>query len=67
MYLFSALQGQGTSFWPGLERCTHGVQAGHELAVAEGVEHLLPHARHDAHVGDDVGRVGDLDADVRDG
>ena len=29
--------------------------------------HLLAHARHDAHVDDDVGRIGDLDADLADG
>ncbi len=32
--------------------------------VAELVEHRLAHARHDPHVDDDVGRVGDLDADL---
>ena len=32
--------------------------------AAELVEGGLAHARHDAHVGDDVGAVGDLDADL---
>ena len=33
MYLFSALQGQGTSACPRLQRGADGVDAGNELAV----------------------------------
>ena len=41
------------------------VKAGDEVrGAAEPVERGLAHARHDAHVGDDVGAVGDLDADL---
>ena len=46
-----------------LERRADGVDARDEVAVlAEVVEDLLARARHDVHVHDDVGRVGDLDA-----
>ena len=47
-------------------RSPSGVQAGHEVVAASPscVERDLAHARHDAHVGDDVGAVGDLDADL---
>jgi hypothetical protein len=49
----------------GGERRADRVHARDELArLAEHVEHLRAHARHDAHVDDDVRRVGDLDADV---
>ena len=43
-----------------------GVQARHELAAVllERVHRHLAHARHDAHIGDDVGAIGDLDADL---
>ena len=45
-----------------------GVQARHEVAVARRAcpAPASAHAGHDAHVGDDVGRIGDLDADVGD-
>ncbi len=48
------------------ERRADGVQAAHEVAVAERVEHGAPHARHDPHADGDVGRVGELHADVGD-
>jgi hypothetical protein len=49
------------------QRHADRVQAGHELAgVTEYFEGAAPHARHDAHGHSHVGRVGDLDADVRD-
>jgi hypothetical protein len=39
------------------------VQAFHERAVTlDPAQRRRAHARHDAHVGDDVGAVGDLDA-----
>ncbi len=51
-----------------LERMSHRMQAGHELAViAEHLEGVGSHARHDPHGHHDVGGVGDLDTDVRDG
>ena len=63
----SGLQGHGTSVSPSAERRADGVHAGHERAVgAERVEHGRAHAGHDPHVDRDVGRVGDLDADLRD-
>jgi hypothetical protein len=50
------------------ERRAHRVHARHERAIdAEHVVHRAPHARHELHVDDDVGAVGELDADVRDG
>ena len=68
MYLFSALHGHGTSASPSAERRADRVHARHELAVgAEHVEGALAHAGHDPHVDRDVGRVGELHADVGDG
>ena len=50
------------------ERFADRVQAGDERAgFAELLQDRGAHARHDAHVDDDVGRVGDLDADFGDG
>ena len=66
MYLLSALHGHGDVGLAGRERRAHRVQAGHEGAVAERLQDALAHARHDAHVRDDVGRVGELDADLGD-
>ena len=41
------------------------MQAGNEIVgVAEAVERDLAHAGHDAHAGDDVGAVGDFDAEL---
>ena len=49
------------------ERGAERVQAGDEVAVvAEHVERVAAHPGHDPHRGRDVGRVGELDADVRD-
>jgi hypothetical protein len=43
------------------------MHAGHEVPVlAEHVERRLPHPRHHPHRGRDIGRVGELDADVGD-
>ena len=54
-------------FFVRADRCADRVHAGNELAVgAEHVEHGLAHARHGAHVDDDVRAIGDFDADVRD-
>ena len=66
MYLLLGVAGPGHVLLPGRERRADRVQARHERAVAEHVEHLLPDARHDVHVRHDVGRVAELDADVRD-
>ncbi len=60
------LQGQGTSFWPGSQRRADGVQARDEVGVvAHGLEDLRTHPGHDPHGGDDVGGIGDLDAEHR--
>ena len=65
MYLVSLLHGHGTSAWPALQRHADGVHARHELAVAaELLEGGGAHAGHDPHRGDDVRRIGELDADV---
>ena len=67
MYLLSALHGHGTSCAPVGERQPDRVQAGHEVAVVpERVERGLAHPGHDPHRGGDVGRVGQLHADVGD-
>ena len=50
---------------PGRQGGTDAVHAGHELALgAERFGDRASHARHDAHVGDDIGAVGDFDADL---
>ena len=68
MYLLSALQGHCDVLLARRERHPDRVQAGDEVAVgAEHVENLLTHAGHDAHVRDHVGRVRELDTDLRDG
>ncbi len=57
--------GPGNVLLAGLERRTDRVQAGHELALfAQRLDDLLADAGHDVHVADDVGAVGDLDADL---
>ena len=49
------------------QRHADAVNGGHEGAVStQHVPHGLAHAGHDAHVGHHVGRVGQLDADLRD-
>ena len=49
------------------QRATHRVEAFHVEAIrAEHVEHALSDAGHDAHVGHNVGRVGDFHPDARD-
>ena len=49
------------------QRLAHRMDAGHEVAVgAQHVIDLLAHARHDAHVDDHIGAVGQFDANVRD-
>jgi hypothetical protein len=53
--------GRASRGWPTL--CRQGTNS----PSVPSVEHRLAHAGHDAHVGDDIGRVGDLDADVGDG
>ena len=67
MYLFSASQGHGTSAWPGASgmptECRHGTNS---PVVAEDLERAVAHPRHDPHRDGHVGRVGELDADVRD-
>ena len=44
----------------------HRVQAWNPIVVAEHVEGGLPHTGHDAHRGGDVGRVCELNTDMRD-
>ncbi len=52
----------------GAERRADRVQAFHEFAVASHyVQDFLSDAGHDVHVGDDVGGIGDFDADLGDG
>ena len=65
----SSLQGQGTSFWPGASGApTECMQGTTRLIVLVDLgEDGRADAGHDAHVDDDVGRVGELDADLRHG
>ena len=70
MYFFfgSGSHGQETSFCPGCQRRADRVHARNEFSVrAELVQNGFAHARHDAHVDDDVGRVGNFNADFADG
>ncbi len=64
---FVSLHGHENVLLPALERRADAVHARHEVAVlAEHVERAGAHARHDPHRNGDVGRVGELDADVGD-
>jgi hypothetical protein len=63
----SGLQGQATSFCPGSSgiptECRHlGV-----FAVTESFDRLVAHTCHDLHIDDDVGRIRELHAELRDG
>ena len=54
-------------FFAGSEWRADGMQRGHErTVVAEHIQHLAAHARHQLHVDGDVRRIGQLDTDVRD-
>ena len=65
--LVVGVAGPGDVLLAFLERHAHRVQAGHEVAVvAERVERAGPHPGHDPHRCRDVGRVGQLHADVGD-
>ena len=66
MYL-SSLHGQGTSACARLQRHADAVHARHDaLGIAvDLLEHRQADARHDPHARDDVGRVGELDANLR--
>ncbi len=64
---FSGLQGQGTSACPRASGaptlCMHGTTRLTSLSISANTGG--PDARHDPHVDDDVGRVGQLHADLR--
>ena len=66
MYL-SSLHGQGTSCWPGASGaptlCMHGTTRSH--VTIDLLENGQPCPRHDPHADDDVGRIGQLDTDLR--
>ena len=49
------------------QRRADGMQAGDEIAVAQHIQYLAPHPRHDLHADRRVRGIGDLDADVGDG
>ena len=70
MYLFfgSRFARPGNVLLARLQRRADRMQARNERAVrAELVQHRLAHARHDAHVDDDIGRIGNFNADFADG
>ena len=66
---FSSLHGQGTSAWPGASgmptECMQGTTRFSSRSIS--LEDGQADAGHDAHIHDDVGRVGELDADLRHG
>ena len=64
--LLLGVAGPGDVLLPGPQRHADGVDAGHEEAVAQGVEHRAAHPGHDPHRDGDVGGVRDLHADMRD-
>ncbi len=66
---FSLLQGHDTSLCAGGQRRAHAMDARHHalLAFVDFLEHALADAGHDAHADDDVGRIGQLHADLRHG
>ena len=65
MYFVSAFVGQAEFSSPVGERVADRVDAGDEVAVgAEDLERAGAHPGHDPHRDDDVGRVGQLDADL---
>ena len=66
MYLCLALHGQGTSFWPSASGAPTECRQWMKSPSPSMIEHLLPHAGHDAHADDDIGRIGELHADMRD-
>ena len=52
-------------FLAGGQRRANRVDARHkETVAAQRLKHLAAHAGHDPHVGDDIGRIGDFDADL---
>ena len=59
----------GNILLAGRERRADGVHAGHDalLVLVDLLEHRQADARHDAHVHHDVGRIGELHADLRHG
>ncbi len=67
MYLLSALQGHGTSSSPSASgapsECRQGTKSPSSPSTSSA---SAAHPGHDPHRGRDVGRVGQLDADVRD-
>ena len=64
--LLLLVAGPGHVRLPGLERHADRVRARHEEAVAQGLQHVAAHARHDPHRHHDIRRIGDLHADVGD-
>ena len=63
---FVGLHGHGTSVLAGVERRADAVHGGNPLdRAADALQRLGSHAGHDAQVRDDVGRVGDLHAELR--
>ena len=65
---FSLLQGQGTSCLTGRQRSAYRVHAGNDtlhIFIDLG-KHRHANSRHDAHVHDNIRRIGQLNADLRD-
>ncbi len=66
--VLEVVTGPGNVLLSGLQRRAHGVHAGGDamnILIDLGQDRQAD-ARHDAHVDDDIGRVGELDADLRD-
>ena len=77
---FSSLQGHGTSTWPSASGAPTVWRQGNECPVTvtlrvaaaldfvfQALENLFTHLGHDAHVGHDIGRVRDFNADFGQG
>ena len=66
--VFGLVARPGHVFLAALQRRADAVHTRHEVAVlAQQVEHWFAHACHEPHVHGDIGAVGQLDTDVRNG
>ena len=65
---FFRVAGPARGFLAGGQRCAHRMHARNKVAVLpEHVKHRAPHAGHDLHAHNHIGRIREFDADVGDG
>ncbi len=63
--LVLGVAGPGRILLIGFQRCPYGVQPFDKLSIgAERFEHFRADPSHDMHVGDDIGRIADLHANL---